>query len=247
MKTQYPTTHITCERADDLYQFYKRCDTKGCLSSELVIIHKKLPAGENISIKESLQDGQMQISQQPQQAKEYLSINATNYLGTLTPEILASILTEMQAGLLPSDITHLKVKGLTDKNCQPNLFKKTSYNSVSQPSFSNLREVMVVTGIEKNPTYHVTCSNGVYERTVLEDNSPAETTLPSRLFGKADLDILSIDGNQIVPEDFIDNATRVGMLVCPDNQNTHAFLTSPKLDNVFATLQNPLDTAQSLE
>lgn len=207
MKEQIKTTTIQCQRNDEFNQEYVRIDTGEDFYSKLKLTHSK------------------------QSESDYLEINASLYSGLLTKSFINNCLSEMHKGLSAQQITSLKLIGLTNKNCEPELFRKSSVSPIYDSSFSNLKEVVIENGFPKDiPT----------------DLQPL-TVLPSKPFMHANLDFLKIDGHQIVPENFLANADRVGLLICPDNENTHEFLTSPNLDNVFATLQNALDTTQVQE
>ena len=207
MKRQINSTTIQCQRNDEFNQQYVRIDTGEDFYSKLKLTHTK------------------------QSQSDYLEINASLYSGVLTKSFINSCLSEMQKDLSAHQITSLKLIGLTDKNCEAELFRKSPINPIHDSSFINLKEVVIENGFPQD---------------VPTELQPS-TTLPSKPFLHADLDFLKIDGRQTVPENFLSNADRVGMLICPDNENTHEFLTSPNLDNVFATLQNNLDTAQAQE
>ena len=207
MKKQCQKTTIEIERQEDFYQTYTRIDQNDNFYSKLKLTHQK------------------------QANSDLLSVNASLYKGLLTKGLLASCLVEMQSDLTADQITSLKLIGLTDKNCEPELFRKSSVRSVHDSSFSNLREVVIESAYPQN----------------MPADLQTTSTLPSKPFMRADLDFLKIDGQQIVPENFLSNANRVGMLICPDNQNTHKFLTSATLDNVFATSQPQFDTTQNIE
>lgn len=206
MKIRPTKTTIEIERADDNYQTYTKTDSGEGFFSKLALIHQK------------------------QDNRELLSINASLYKGLLTKNFLCGCLSEMQPDLIAEQITSLKLVGITDKNCEPELFRKSKIRAVNDNSFSNLREVVIESGYQDMP----------------EEIQPS-TTLPSKPFMRAELDFLKVDGQQIIPENFLSNAQRVGMLICPDNQNTHDFLTSPNLDNVFAITQSQQNTTQDFQ
>ena len=206
MKNQYQKTTITCERANNNFQSYTRVDQDEDFYSKLRLTHQK------------------------QDNNQTLSINATLYKGILTKGFLSSCLSEMHPNLTADQITSLKLIGLTDQNCEPELFRKSNVRSVQDSSFSSLREVVIESGYPQEMPSEITTI----------------TTLPSKPFAKAELDFIKIDGQQIVPENFLANAREVSMLICPDNQNTHTFLSSQTLDNVFATIQPQFDSTQNL-
>ena len=126
MKKQCQKTTIEIERQEDFYQTYTRIDQNDNFYSKLKLTHQK------------------------QANSDLLSVNASLYKGLLTKGLLASCLVEMQSDLTADQITSLKLIGLTDKNCEPELFRKSSVRSVHDSSFSNLREVVIESAYPQN-------------------------------------------------------------------------------------------------
>ena len=191
MKKQAQHTYIEINRENDS-QIYTRIDQGEDMYSKLIMIH------------------------QAEQNKHYLEIDASMYQGVLTNGFISSCLAEMQKGLRTYDIVSLKAIGLSEQNSEAGLFRRSLQTAIVDGSFSNLREVVLQSGLS--------------EQELLKHNPP--TMLPSRPFLKAELDFIQIDGGQVVPDNFLTNAFRVNTLICPDNNNTHAFLNSGNLDNV---------------
>jgi len=199
MKANQPlNTSIKCARREG-QELFTRVDTyENGVISELIMEHLS-------------QDG-----------KEFLEVNATGFTGKLTNPMLSQYMKEMNRDLRPSDVTSLKLVGLTENNCEADLFRRQVESYIMDGSFSKLKEVVFECG---------------YSPEDIEKYGIQPSTLPARPFLKGELDFVKFDGQQIIPDNFLTNAYEVGTVICPDNNNTHAFLTSENFDKEITLIK----------
>ena len=190
--------------------------------------------GELFTRIDTFEDGKISeliLEHQKNGEKDFLEINATGFTGLLTNPTITQYLREMNKNLRASSINSLKIVGLTEKNCEADLFRRQIENYYMDGSFSNVKEVV--------------CECG-YLPEEIERYNLQPTTLPSKPFLKAELDFIKFDGYQIIPQNFLANALSVESIVCPDNDNTHSFITpftEDKYINVVIT--NASNTEQA--
>lgn len=188
-------TTIECTRCE-FEQSYRRVDDFGNgLTSELYLEHRNI--------------------EKPNQIKEeqYLKIDASKFTGVLTNSMIVKSLQEMDSGLRTGRITSLKLIGLTDKNCEADLFRRQNENYLVDGSFSRLREVVFESG---------------YTQEQINDENFQPSMLPSKPFPKAEIDFIKFDGQQYIPNNFLFTTYSVENIICPDNDNTHYFLNIAK-------------------
>lgn len=200
-------TSVQCNRQIEGNQLFTRIDTfEDGKTSMLIMQHQKLAD------------------------KDFLEINARDFSGLLTNSTVTQYMSEMSSKLKASDITSLKLVGLTNENCEADLFRRQMTNYILDGSFSKIREVVIESG---------------YTAEEVEKYGLQPTTLPSKPFMKSELDFIKFDGLQIIPTNFLANTYSVANIVCPDNENTHEFLEPFKQESYINVVTNPAEFAST--